>query len=343
MSPVKAKAECLRKEEGTALGKSLAISLATTLAAEGGIDEWIHQFPALQELDKEYKWFRDMMNIIGRRLVGEVAWGVKFRVFVGASLSTIDLITDILVSYTFYVNDMPTYFNLTAGMVLGNLLMQLMFVYIQYYKLGLKAVVKESIPVITCLKPTVDAYRVAQGVEQRSDTAVDPMMEMTAMRTIELFAEAIPGVIIQLSAMATEHEKISGAAMVSLVSSVFSAAFIGASMSYDWDTDPEKRRSFSTFYGYTPGGAKKRLIVFLSMIGFIGSLLLLRCCTIVVLANIGKHIPFIFVGTDLGVYLLLKLAMGDFWYWVKTGEYLDIFVSITARGKSTCNSISIFV
>ncbi len=36
-----------------------------------------------------------MMDAVALRLLGEVPWGLKFRVFVGAGLSILDLISDI--------------------------------------------------------------------------------------------------------------------------------------------------------------------------------------------------------------------------------------------------------
>ena len=90
---VKTKAESCEEKDGKAIGKSLAISLATTLTATIGIDEWILQFPALQDLDSEYAWFRPMLESIAYKLVGEVGWGVKMRVALGATMSISDLAT----------------------------------------------------------------------------------------------------------------------------------------------------------------------------------------------------------------------------------------------------------
>ena len=87
IATVDGRAEGLSKEEGRAIGKSLAISLATTLTAQAAIDEWIHQFPALQQVDSEIKFFRPMLTKIGYKLVGDVRWGVKARVAVGAASS----------------------------------------------------------------------------------------------------------------------------------------------------------------------------------------------------------------------------------------------------------------
>eukprot|EP00520_Triparma_pacifica_P020260 CAMPEP_0118669540 /NCGR_PEP_ID=MMETSP0785-20121206/20959_1 /TAXON_ID=91992 /ORGANISM="Bolidomonas pacifica, Strain CCMP 1866" /LENGTH=216 /DNA_ID=CAMNT_0006564237 /DNA_START=153 /DNA_END=800 /DNA_ORIENTATION=+ len=57
VAKVESKAEACGVKEGRAIGKSLAISLATTLTATIACDEWILQYPALQDLDSEYAWF----------------------------------------------------------------------------------------------------------------------------------------------------------------------------------------------------------------------------------------------------------------------------------------------
>ena len=40
---------------------------------------------------------RPMMNVMARRLLGEVSWGLKMRVTMGAGLSILDMATDIFV------------------------------------------------------------------------------------------------------------------------------------------------------------------------------------------------------------------------------------------------------
>ena len=88
------------------------------------------------------------------------------------------------------------------------------------------------------------------------------------MKILEMFAEAIPGVIIQLMAIATitEEEEVSKAAWFSLAVSAVTTGFASATVSYDFDTDPERRKVASYFYGYIPAKASKRTLVFVSML-----------------------------------------------------------------------------
>jgi len=48
--------------EGTMIGGGLALSMATNLTAEAGVDEWILNFDALTSLDREYVWFRYVLT-----------------------------------------------------------------------------------------------------------------------------------------------------------------------------------------------------------------------------------------------------------------------------------------
>ena len=72
-----------------------------------------------------------------------------------------------------------------------------------------------------------------------------------------MFAEAIPGVIIQLSAILSDAG-FSGIAIASLAVSALTTGFISASISYDWDSDPQNRIESPSFYGYLPNKSMQR-------------------------------------------------------------------------------------
>lgn len=70
----------------------------------------------------------------------------------------------------------------------------------------------------------------------------DPLSEMSYTKGVEMVAEAIPGVIIQLSAIMetyAEGKEPSFGIMSSLLISLMTTGFTSASISYDWDTDRE--------------------------------------------------------------------------------------------------------
>ena len=129
-----------------------------------GVDEWMHQFPAVQESDREYMWWRPMMEAIGFQLVGEVPWGVKLRVALGAASSMADLLTDIFMVVLFFRDPKKQgYFIASLVSLSFSQFAQLSLVYLNDRSHGVKKVVKEAIPILLGFKPAVDAYRVATG------------------------------------------------------------------------------------------------------------------------------------------------------------------------------------
>jgi hypothetical protein len=60
-------------------------------------------------------------------------------------------------------------------------------------------------------------------------------------------------------------------------------------------------------------------------------MLVIRCTTIVVLGLLGGKWVSLYIGADLGLYLLVKILRGDFWYWMPVGGNAEIVMSIIAR------------
>jgi hypothetical protein len=151
------------------------------------------------------------------------------------------------------------------------------------------------------------------------------------MKCIEMFAEAIPGVIIQLMAIATNDGDVANAAWVSLSVSALTTGFASATISYDFDTDPVRREQVPDFYGYVPANPTKRSIIFVAMMFFSAGMLVLRCMTIVMLGLLGGRWASLYVSADMLLYLLVKILRGDFWYWIPAGGNVEIVSSIVAR------------
>jgi hypothetical protein len=328
---VKGKAAELGEEDGRKIGESLARSLAVNTQATAAVDAWIGNFPALKELDDEYDWFRPMIETISYRLLEEVPWGLKMRVTVGAITSMADLLTDIYVTYTFGRDGKGGYFKASLASLITSIWIQMLLVWLQNRKLGMRRVVREWFPILLGYKPAIDAYRVATGAKQEVGQGFDPMFEMTFMKTTEMFAEAIPGVIIQLTAIMTSKGEVGTSAWVSLVISALTTGFASATVSYDFDTDPVRRMTTPDFYGFIPTTASKRSLVFVVMVLISAGMLLIRCTTIVVLGMGGTNWVATYIGADLGIYLAVKVLRGDFWYWFSVGGALEIPISILAR------------
>jgi hypothetical protein len=242
-----------------------------------------------------------------------------------------DLLTDVYVTYMFWSDKKYGYFKASLASLMVSMGIQLLFVWGQNRKLGMLRVLREWFPILIGFKPAVDAYRVAKGGKQETGHAVDPMYEMTVMKGIEMFAEAIPGVIIQLMAIATSKKDIADAAWVSLLVSALTTGYASATISYDFDTDPVKREQVPDFYGYVPANPTKRSIIFVAMTFFSASMLVIRCMTIVVLGLLGGRWVSLYAGADLGLYLFVKVLRDDFWYWIPAGGNVEIVSSIVAR------------
>jgi hypothetical protein len=305
--------------------------LAINTKPIAAVDAFILNFPALQELDEEYEWFRPMLEIISYRFLEEVPWGLKARVTVGAITSMTDLVTDVYVTYMFWSDEKYGYFKASLASLVASLVIQLLFVWAQNKKLGMQRVLKEWFPILIGFKPAVDAYRVAAGEKQEAGQALDATGELTFMKVVEMFAEAIPGVIIQLMAIATNDGDVAVAAWVSLSVSAITTGYASATISYDFDTDPVKREQVPDFFGYVPANPTKRSIIFVSMMLFSAGMLVIRCMIVVVLGLLGGRWVSLYVGADIGLYLLVKIFRGDFWYWAPVGGNAEIVTSIIAR------------
>ncbi|GMI41984.1 hypothetical protein TrCOL_g13771 [Triparma columacea] len=191
------------EEEALVIGNNLTPCLKSRKIVEAGVDQWRLQSAAVRELFEEYPWMNAMFVAVGYGVVRGAPWGLKMRVTVGAVTSMTDLLTDVYVTYMFRSDRKYGYFKASLASLAVSIGIQILFVWAQNKKLGMKRVLRELIPILIGFKPAVDAYRVATGAKQKVGTAMDPMLEMTLMKVIEMFAEAIPGVIIQLMAIAT--------------------------------------------------------------------------------------------------------------------------------------------
>jgi hypothetical protein len=151
---VSAKLSTVSLKQGNAIGAGLALSLASSLTAEAAVDEWIGKYPALKELDREEVWFRPLVNTVALRLLGEVSWGLKMRVFLGAFLSLLDVGSDVTVVLLYSNNpDEEKYALLLVGMIATCLALQLIATLIQHRKASLVRLMGELLIVLTGLKP----------------------------------------------------------------------------------------------------------------------------------------------------------------------------------------------
>jgi hypothetical protein len=114
--------------------------------------------------------------------------------FVGAALSTVDMVTDVQVIVE-YLNTpgKEAYAYPLMGMVGTCLFFQLLLVFVQTRKGAKAKMVKEVLIVLSGLKPGFDAYQVAKGAEQSVGALVNPESELQFTKVFEMVTESIPG------------------------------------------------------------------------------------------------------------------------------------------------------
>lgn len=124
--------------------------------------------------------------------------------FVGAALSTVDMVTDVQVIVE-YLNTpgKEAYAYPLMGMVGTCLFLQLLTVVMQTRKASKAKMAKEMLIVLSGLKPGFDAYQVAKGAEQSVGALLDPATELVFTKVEEMVCESIPGALP--SAHAANH------------------------------------------------------------------------------------------------------------------------------------------
>ena len=329
--PVSTALSSLNENDARIIGNNLMPALKRNKIVATGIDQWMRQNRAIDELFDELPWMKGLFLAVGQGVVNSAPWGLTWRVSVGAALSTVDLVTDIYITYTFWKDGRNMFFLYSVAMLGTSMFIMLFMVWVQNRKMGWKRVLVEMIPVFVGLKPTVDAFRVASGAKISKGQAVDPVMEMTCTKCAEMFAEAIPGVIIQLSAILSGDGGTSTGATVSLAVSALTTGFVSASLSYDWDTDPRGRSENPEFYGYILNSATPRTAVFIAMLLLSSAMLLVRTLILVLLGLASRSAAFLYIGIDMGLYLTYKVLRSDFYYWMPLEGSLEIIASLLCR------------
>ena len=107
----------------------------------------------------------------------------------GAKLSLLDIMTDIYMIYQYLTSEeegQAIFGYINASMCGVSLLIQLIIVYVQNHKKGMKKVAYEVLTVILFIKPAVDAFRVANGTETEEGSAVEPMAELVTTKGVEM-------------------------------------------------------------------------------------------------------------------------------------------------------------
>jgi hypothetical protein len=119
-------------------------------------------------------------------------------------------------------------------------------------------------------------------------------------------------------------------AIASILISAATTGLASATVGFDWDVDPAKRKETPDFYGYIPDGAS-RSVVFGCMAANSMLLLILRSFCLAMLMLVEKKYAIYYVAGDMSLYFLQKIARGDFWYWMPFEGWFDIIISTLVR------------
>jgi hypothetical protein len=154
----------------------------------------------------------------------------------GASLSTMDLLSDLYMIYTYATTGKEGTALSLATMVGLCLFWQLVLVFSQTVKGGRKVMLKEMLIVISGLKPGWEAMKVANNSEQPAHANMSPESELTFTKCTEMCFESVPGSILTTYATLQSVKNGDGLnklAVCSVVMSALTTGFSAATISFE--------------------------------------------------------------------------------------------------------------
>jgi hypothetical protein len=177
-----------------------------------------------------------MIDTIAQRHLESVGWGLKLRLYTGAGLSTIDLLSDLYMIYTYATTGQQGTALSLAIMVGLCLFCQLCVVWVQAHRGPRRVMLKEMLIVLSGMKPGWDAMNVASGNDQNEHAVWNPESELTYTRGLEMCLESVPGSV--LTTFATFQSKRNGGgwdkrAIGSIVVSALTTGFGAATISFE--------------------------------------------------------------------------------------------------------------
>eukprot|EP00519_Triparma_laevis_P011501 CAMPEP_0182508184 /NCGR_PEP_ID=MMETSP1321-20130603/24535_1 /TAXON_ID=91990 /ORGANISM="Bolidomonas sp., Strain RCC1657" /LENGTH=665 /DNA_ID=CAMNT_0024714221 /DNA_START=50 /DNA_END=2047 /DNA_ORIENTATION=- len=307
--------------------------LTKTTAEDGdAVGEFLKAYPAMQELSERYPGtFEDVLLLASVRLASDNKKYALVRLLFGALLSTFDSMTDIYMIFVFWRTGEKVYAYATVGFIMLSLFLQVLFVVLQNRKQPKGKIIKECLYVMSLTKPGVDAYRVAINAEDVPGSICSPRSEMMYFKGVELFAEAIPGSLVQSYAFLAGSNQ-SSAAVFSLAVSVSVAAFTSTTISFDIDMDRIKRGHSPNFYGYIPDATSKRVKMFLYIFLLSACQISAKIIACSLCAVESSKIVLTYLGVDMLFFLVYKLLRRDYQYWIPTnGCVISVVISLLFR------------
>ena len=105
------------------------------------------------ELFERYDWVESMLLEVAQEVMKTAPWGLMWRVCTGATLSVLDIVTDVIVIVGYMGKEETRgYGHILLMMLVGSVVLQLLLVFAQRRKKPW-GMAKETLVVITGLKP----------------------------------------------------------------------------------------------------------------------------------------------------------------------------------------------
>ena len=121
-------------------------------SALAGLHQWKMQNLSMVELFERCDWVESMMLEVAQEVMNTAPWGLMWRVCTGATLSMLDIVTDVVVIVGYMGKEATKGYGYSLLMMLvGSMVLQLALVFGQNRKKPW-AMAKEMLVVITGLK-----------------------------------------------------------------------------------------------------------------------------------------------------------------------------------------------
>ena len=125
----------------------------------------------------------------------------------------------------------------------------------------------------------------------------------------------------------------SNGAIGSIIISAAAAGYTSASISFDLDVNPLKRKESPSFYGYIPDGLD-RSVIFLAMMCNSSLLLLIRSISSALLLTVDSNLLLMYMVLDVSFYLFQKILRRDLHHWAPIEGVLGLVVAVMFRAAT---------
>jgi hypothetical protein len=315
------------------LAEGMLYFLRQQLTELDAAEKFLECYPCMRELSESVGNFNEMHIAFLKEKLGDKQKLAKAKLFFAALLSIGDMLTDIMMIVQYFqTRSLWGYAWASLGSLLTNLTFQAIGTFTQNRAKPWQRQLKEQFYVWSLVKPGVDAWRVASGAAHEEGQMMDAQTELTMNKSVELVAEAIPGTLIQLSALLISESKPTRSALFSFAFCILTAAFTSAVTSWDWDLNKKNRKFYRSFYGYIPSNVNGKMKVFASLYFLSAFNLLTRsfACVLFYIKGGFSEVATL-LGGELLIYFVIKGLRRDIWYWMPVYGGLGVFFSFMIR------------